>query len=198
MNKAKAKNVNKGVTVQLLVIMLVLLLGGITVMGQHFLKLRSQQLQAAVALPDLDTNLGVQVIYLVRLSVAGEVALVPVSRRVEASETLVDELMRQLVQAGAVEGEELRSFLPVGTQFLGAEQAGDRLYLNFNEAFRFNPLGYQAYIAQLKQVVYTATQSISVQEVVILIEGQEVDFLNDGVFIGEPLTRASWGDEHIF
>jgi spore germination protein GerM len=194
------KEKEKGLSAQIGIVVLLLLLVAISVGGRRFLDIRSQQLQASA--PDMVTipteTTAEQVIYLVRLSPSGEVVLEPVKIMTTLTEDAIADAVAHLVLTRVLDKDELQTFLPLGTQFLGAKQVGNRVYLNFNEAFRFNSLGYDAYIAQLKQVVYTATQNPSVQEVRILIEGQEVDFLNDGVYVGAPLTRASWDDENIF
>ncbi len=196
MSKAKINKKGQGFSVQAVVILLVLLLVAITLCGQHFLGVRAKQLQASGPAP-LPVPSEME-IYLVRLSPSGEVHLEPVIVMIPLGENALVAPMTRLVEVTDTGSEGLRSFLPAGTQLLEAKQVGDRLYLDFNEAFRFNPLGYDAYIAQLKQVIYTATQNLSVKEVRILIEGKEVDFLNDGVYIGDPLTRASWDDENSF
>jgi germination protein M len=44
-------------------------------------------------------------------------------------------------------------------------------------------------LAQLQQVVLTATQFSTVDAVQILIDGRTVDYLGgDGVYVGRPLT----------
>jgi spore germination protein GerM len=50
-------------------------------------------------------------------------------------------------------------------------------------------MGLEGLLAQLQQVVRTATQFSTVDAVQILIEGQNEEYLGgDGVYIGEPLT----------
>lgn len=85
----------------------------------------------------------------------------------------------------------LLSLIPAGTQLLSARVASGVAFLNFNEAFRFNSMGLEGLLAQLQQVVRTATQFSTVDAVQILIEGQNEEYLGgDGVYIGEPLTPA--------
>lgn len=63
-------------------------------------------------------------------------------------------------------------------------------YMNFNEMFRFNSLGVEGYIAQIKQIVYTATEYSSVDSVQILIDGAIQEYLGpEGVYIGRPISR---------
>jgi len=57
----------------------------------------------------------------------------------------------------------------------------------------YNRYGIEGYAGQLKQIVYTATNFSTVKDVQILIEGQPRDYLGgDGVYIGKPLSRASF------
>jgi len=66
-------------------------------------------------------------------------------------------------------------------------------YLDFNEAFRFNSLGKEGLIAQLQQIVYSATEFSNVKQVQFLIEGNVTDYLGpEGLFIGKPLSRESF------
>jgi spore germination protein GerM len=67
-------------------------------------------------------------------------------------------------------------------------------YLDFSEAFRFNSLGKEGLAAQLQQVVYSATEFPTVKRVQILLEGKTADYLGpEGIFIGKPLSRDSFG-----
>lgn len=66
----------------------------------------------------------------------------------------------------------------------------DTAYLDFSEAFRFNSLGKEGMQAQLKQVVYSATEFSNVKKVQVLIEGKTADYMGpEGVYIGKPLSR---------
>jgi spore germination protein GerM len=66
-------------------------------------------------------------------------------------------------------------------------------YLDFSESFRFNSLGREGMVAQLKQVVYSSTEFPTVKKVQILIEGKASDYLGpEGVYIGKPLSREDF------
>ena len=64
--------------------------------------------------------------------------------------------------------------------------------LNFSEEFQFNQFGAEGSLAQLMQVVYTATNFSTVKKVQFLIEGKKRDYLTEGVWIGSPLSRSSF------
>lgn len=89
--------------------------------------------------------------------------------------------------------KDCMSFIPAGTKLLGARVSDGVAYLNFNEAFEFNDNGVEGSIAQLMQVVYTATAFSTVNSVQILIEGQKQEYLgSEGQWIGSPLSRTSF------
>jgi spore germination protein GerM len=70
---------------------------------------------------------------------------------------------------------------------------GNTAYIDLNEAFRFNSLGREGMIAELKQVVYTATEFPTVNAVQILVDGEVTKFLGpEGVAIDKPLGRDSF------
>ncbi|MDE5898280.1 MAG: GerMN domain-containing protein [Treponemataceae bacterium] len=85
------------------------------------------------------------------------------------------------------------SLIPAGTKLLGASVKDGVATLNFNENFEFNSVGVEGYIAQLMQIVYTATEFPTVKSVQFLIEGVKKEYLgSEGQWIGSPLTRLSF------
>jgi germination protein M len=87
----------------------------------------------------------------------------------------------------------LVSLIPSGTRLEDVYVKGDTAYISFNQEFRYNDFGVPGLKAQLKQVVYTATEFPNIEKVQILIDGKKVDYLaQEGVYIGAPLTRASF------
>jgi spore germination protein GerM len=84
---------------------------------------------------------------------------------------------------------ELRSFIPEGTRILSATVRGGTAYISFSEEFQYNTYGVEGYAAQLRQIVWTATEFANVTDVQILIEGRRVDYLGEGIWIGSPLGR---------
>lgn len=85
------------------------------------------------------------------------------------------------------------SMIPAGTRLLSAQVGNGVATLNFSESFQFNPYGADGLRAQLRQVVYVATQfQGTVKAVQILIEGKKEEYLGgDNVSISGPLTRAN-------
>lgn len=87
----------------------------------------------------------------------------------------------------------LLTMIPSGTTLRGVTVRGDTAYVDFSESFRFNSLGIDGMKAQLRQVVYAATEFPTVKKVQFLIEGKKVEYLGtEGVSINEPLSRSSF------
>jgi spore germination protein GerM len=81
------------------------------------------------------------------------------------------------------------SLIPSGARILSATVRGNTAYISFSEEFQYNTYGVEGYAAQLKQIVWTATEFPNVENVQILIEGRRVDYLGEGIWIGSPLSR---------
>ena len=123
----------------------------------------------------------------------GPVVRKEVTRSVEKESPMGDAL--KMLLAGPNSTEEkigCRSLIPVGTRLLSASVKNGIATLNFSEEFQFNQFGVEGSLAQLMQVVYTATNFSTVKAVQILIEGQKRDYLTEGVWIGSPLNRSSF------
>ncbi len=85
------------------------------------------------------------------------------------------------------------SFIPEGTKLLSVSIQDETALINVSEDFSFNQYGVEGYIAQLMQVVYTATSFNTIKNVRFFIEGEQSSYLgNDGVWIGEPLSRTDF------
>ena len=84
------------------------------------------------------------------------------------------------------------TLIPEGTRLISAKVQGGVAYLNFTEEFLFNGFGIDGQIHQLEQIVYTATAFPTVSSVQFIIEGKKQDYLSEGVWIGSPLSRASF------
>ncbi len=87
----------------------------------------------------------------------------------------------------------LLNLIPDGTRLISAHVQNGTAFLNFNQSFRFNPLGAEGTVAQLLQVIYSSTEFPTVERVQFLVEGEAVDYLGgDGIYIGEPLGRDAF------
>ena len=134
-------------------------------------------------------------IYFVKVNTEGQISLKSTVRGIDFSSAPLTECIASLIQGPG--SDEINkgslSLIPEGTRLLSARVEEGTAYLNFNEAFRFNPLGREGYLAQLKQVVYSATEFQNIGNVQILIEGVVRDYLGgEGFYIGTPLNRDSF------
>jgi len=134
-------------------------------------------------------------LYFIDVDNNGVISLQAVVRSIPFEDSPLTETLRALL-VGMLPSElnmELINLIPENTELLSVRVNDGTAYINFNEAFRFNSLGKEGYIAQLKQVLYTATEFSTVNSVQFLIEGDVYDYLGpEGVFIGQPLTRSSF------
>ena len=105
---------------------------------------------------------------------------------------MLDSLNSLLAGPSAEEKRKgLISLIPANTKILSAIVRGTTAYISFSEEFQYNTYGVEGYAAQLRQVVWTATEFSTVNDVQILIEGRRIDFLGEGIWIGSPISREA-------
>jgi spore germination protein GerM len=116
------------------------------------------------------------------------------SRRIPVSGTpLSDTLEALIVGPNAEEGRRgMLSLIPPETRVLSAAIEGSTARINFSEEFQYNTAGMEGFAAQLTQVIWTATEFPNVRDVQILIEGNRVDHLGEGLPVWGPLNRQSF------
>jgi hypothetical protein len=121
----------------------------------------------------------------------GDLLLTKVNRKLKVSDSPLLDCLNALLAGPTAEEKKrgLVNFMPSGTRLISAQVRQNTAYLNFNEEFRYNTLGREGCAAQLKQIVWTATEFPNVHDVQIQIEGQIVDFLMEGVMIRNPIGR---------
>jgi hypothetical protein len=132
-------------------------------------------------------------LYFTQIDSAGAILRIKVTRQFPVSDSpLVDSL--QALLSGPTADEQRRgiaSLIPRGSRILMAQVRGSTAYISFSEDFQYNTYGVEGYAAQLKQIIWTATEFSTVQDVQFLIEGRRVDYLGEGIWIGSPLGRDS-------
>ncbi len=135
-------------------------------------------------------------LFFVRIGEDGLISRNEVKRSIPVSDSPLTDAVNALLQ-GPSEGEirsGLVSLIPRGTRLLGIVMKGNTAFIDLSEEFMYNHYGVEGYMAQLRQIVYTATSFSSVQDVQILIEGSKKQFLGEeGVYIEKPLSRISLG-----
>jgi len=136
-----------------------------------------------------------RVIYFVIVDNSGTISRTMATRNLPNSDSPLADAITALIQ-GPAQTEKKKgytSLIPPGTKLLSAIVRGNTAYLNFSEEFQFNSYGIEGYAAQLRQVIWTATEFSNVLDVQILIEGRRIDYLGfDGIWIGSPLNRDSF------
>ena len=132
-------------------------------------------------------------IYFMRAERDGaELRLVLANRSLRVSNTPLQDSLNALLSGPTAEERNrgLLSFIPPGARMISDPVIrGNTAHLNFNEEFRYNTSGREGCVAQVQQIVWTATEFPNVHNVQFLIEGKVVDFLSEGVMIGSPIGR---------
>lgn len=134
-------------------------------------------------------------IYFVTIDPDGRISRVSAERILPVSASPMSDALKTLFSGTTTteNNKAYRSLIPPNTKLLSATVREGVAYINVNENFEFNKYGIEGYIAELAQVVYTATEFPTVKAVQFLIEGNKKNYLgSDGVWIGSPLSRDSF------
>ncbi|GMO48640.1 MAG: GerMN domain-containing protein [Termitinemataceae bacterium] len=141
--------------------------------------------------PQVKTN--AQIVYLVKIDSTGMVFTQAVKRNVVSSDSPLLNTINSLLEGSgsAEEKQGLKSLIPKGTKLISARVSARTAILNFNENFMFNTFGAEGFAAQLRQIIWTATEFSTVDDVQILVEGQRKEYLGDSINISRPIDRNS-------
>jgi germination protein M len=134
-------------------------------------------------------------LFFISVSEDGQINMKGVIRAVEYVDAPLTATLGALLQGPttAEVNQGLISLISPQTRINSVYIKGSTAYIDVNEAFRFNSLGKEGMIAELKQVVYTATEFPTVKNVQILVEGEVTKYLGpEGVAIDKPLSRESF------
>ena len=134
-------------------------------------------------------------LYFIRVTDDGRTFPQRVVRPVYYASSPLTETIRTLIDgpSGNELDDGLLNLIPEGTSLISAHVSDGVAFLNFNQSFRFNPLGAEGTVAQLLQVIYSSTEFPTVERVQFLVEGERVDYLGgDGIYVGEPLGRDAF------
>jgi germination protein M len=134
-------------------------------------------------------------LFFISVSEDGRINMKGVIRAVEYVDAPLTATLGALLQGPttAEVNQGLISLISPQTRINSVYIKGSTAYIDFNEAFRFNSLGKEGMIAELKQVVYTATEFPTVKTVQILVDGEVSRYLGpEGVAIDKPLGRESF------
>lgn len=134
-------------------------------------------------------------LYFIRVTDDGRTFPQRVVRPVYYASSPLTETIQTLIAgpSGSELDDGLLNLIPEGTSLISAHVSDGVAFLNFNQSFRFNPLGAEGTVAQLLQVIYSSTEFPTVERVQFLVEGEQVDYLGgDGIYVGEPLGRDAF------
>jgi germination protein M len=133
-------------------------------------------------------------LWFVKVDDEGALELAPVNRSLAVGDSpLRDNLVALLDGPTPAEtGAGVVSLIPAGSAVRSVTVKADLATIDFSEQFRFNALGIEGLRAQLRQVVWAATEFPTVNRVQVLVEGKRVDYLGpEGAAVGQPLGRDS-------
>jgi spore germination protein GerM len=135
-----------------------------------------------------------QTLYFIQVDQDGTILRSRVTRKAPSSNSPLLNALQTLVNGPSSDeqGQGLISLIPAGTKILSVNIRGETAYIDISEEFQYNSYGREGYVAQLHQIVWTATEFSSVKNVQLLIEGRRVDWLGEGIRIGSPLNRTSF------
>jgi hypothetical protein len=130
-------------------------------------------------------------IYFIRIDPDGAILRTQAPRQLPVSDSPMLDALRALLQGPTPEEDrrDIKNFVPQGARVLSAMVRGNTAYINFSEEFQYNTYGAEGYLAQLQQIVWTATEFPNVNNVQFLIEGQRIDYLGESIWIGSPIGR---------
>jgi len=136
-------------------------------------------------------------LYFTTIDPSGRIQLKSVIRPIAASDSPLRDTLESLLKGPTSQELNLGyvSMIPVEARLRGVTVKGDTAFVDFSQSFRFNPQGIEAMDAELRQVVFAATEFPSVRNVQIQIEGSTVRYLGtEGMRLDVPLSRASFGN----
>ncbi|MGP1594171.1 MAG: GerMN domain-containing protein [Treponema sp.] len=131
-------------------------------------------------------------LYWIRIDSDGTILRQAKTHIIPHSDSPLTDVLTLLLKQPAEEKEKnsVLSLIPAGTQLRSVRVQDSIAFIDLSDEFQFNQYGIEGYLAQLAQIVFTATEFSTVDAVQILIEGQKKEYLgSEGVWIGTPLTR---------
>jgi len=134
-------------------------------------------------------------LFYLKINDEGQILLKSIMRTIVYQEGLLAATLQALL-AGPTQDDLMKGYftlIPEGTLINRVSLSDGIAHIDVNEAFRYNHLGFEGYQAQLKQLVYSATEFSSVKGVRVTINGATEEFLSaEGISLAGVLTRESF------
>ncbi len=134
-------------------------------------------------------------LYFTSVDSNGVIRLKSVIRSIPSSDSPLRDTLENMLKGPTAQELNLGfvSMIPTDARLRSVTVKGETAFVDFSQSFRFNAQGLDAMDAQLRQVVYAATEFPSVKNVQILIEGATVRYLGtEGMRLDAPLSRTSF------
>ena len=154
-----------------------------------------QPVNEATSDGNIQTEVRDTALYWVRVDADGKLSRQRGIRVLPKSDTPLSDALAALFAAPTMEEAKqgLRTLIPPDTKLRSAWVKDGVAFIDVSDEFQFNQYGIEGSLAQLSQVVFTATEFTTVKSVQFLIEGQKKEYLGaEGVWIGSPLSRTSF------
>ena len=115
--------------------------------------------------------------------------LVPETHSVPVDEYSAQTALKLLISG--TDNPEHIAIIPAGTEVIGVEVGDQIAYADFNEKIKSNNPGGSSYeMLMVAAIVNTLTEFPEIQQVVILINGKQVDSITGHVDTSRPLSRS--------
>jgi len=121
--------------------------------------------------------------------------LVSVDRNVYYKNTPLTETINSLLKGPSQneKNKEVITNIPGNTKLLSIYIKENIAFVNFSKEFEYNSYGKEAALAQIKQIVYTATEFPNIKSVQILIDGKVKKYMGgEGILIDKPYSRSDF------
>lgn len=131
-------------------------------------------------------------LFFVQVSPSGDITLQGVIRAVTYTDSPLKETLLALLDGQGTRelSTGLLTMIPAGVKLRDVYVKDGTAYVDVSDEFRFNSLGRAGLVAQIKQLVYTATEFSNVRSVQLLVEGKRLDYLSsEGPRISSPISR---------
>lgn len=134
-------------------------------------------------------------LFFLKINDEGQILLKSILRTIQYDSGLLTATLESLL-TGPSQEDLIKGYftlIPGDTRLNKVSIRDGIAWIDVTEDFGYNHLGYEGYQAQLKQLIYTATEFSSVKGVRITVNGREKEFLSaEGIDISGILTRESF------